>query len=356
MLTLHAAQSPGETRVVLLQDGIPLEYYIHRAAAPDGYGALYWARITARVPSMAGSFVALPGAEGFLPDTEGDTAGNTGDHLVVRVSRAAMGHKGPRVTARLTAAEREFAASNGSTGGGPVRLLHAGPTPLEELRAAYPEAPVEEGPLPGHLQAEIDSLAEPEIELSGGMRASFVPTPALTAIDLDSAAATGARAAKRGAQFAANRAVLPELGRQIRLRNLSGAILIDLSGLPTRKRAALGADLAAALAPDRLGPRLAGFSALGFAEILRPRLRPPLHERLLGPHAAGLAAIGRVRAEAAANPGARFHLRASPAVAAALEADEGALSALAHGMTYKLSVRSDPTLVGSAWLIETIHG
>jgi Ribonuclease G/E len=350
VLTLHAAHSPGETRVVLLQDGVALEYYIHRPAAPDLYGAVYWARVTARVPSMAGAFVALPGAEGFLPDTEGEPTAHTGDHLAVRVSRAAMGHKGPRVTARLTAAERQLATS------GPVRLLHPGPTPLEELCAAYPGAPVEEGPLPDHLQAEMDGLAEPEIELPGGMRASFVPTPALTAIDLDSAAATGARAAKPDAQFAANRAVLPELGRQIRLRNLSGAILIDLSGLPTRKRAALGADLAAALAPDRLGPRLAGFSALGFAEILRPRLRPPLHERLSGPHAQGLAAIGRVRAEAACNPGARFSLRAAPAVAAALEADVAALSALAHGMTYKLSVRSDPTLAAGAWLIEAAHG
>ncbi len=356
MLTLHAAHGPGETRVVLLQDGTPVEYYIHRPAAPDGYGALYWARITARVPAMAGAFVALPGAEGFLPDTEGEPTAHTGDHVPVRVTRAAMGHKGPRVTTRLTTAERQFAVPHSAKGVGPVRLLHPGPTPLEELCAAYPDAPVYEGPFPADLQTALDALADPDVALPGGMRASIVPTPALTAIDLDSAAATGVRAAKQDAQFAANRAVLPELGRQIRLRNLSGAILIDLSGLPTRKRAALAADLAAALAPDRLGPRLAGFSALGFAEIQRPRLRPPLHERLSGPHASALAAIGRVQAEAAANPGARFHLRASPAVAAALEADAAALSALANVMTYKLSVRSDPTLAAGAWLIDSAHG
>jgi Ribonuclease G/E len=39
--------------------------------------------------------------------------------------------------------------------------------------------------------------------------------------------------------------------------------------------------LAAALARDPLKPRLLGFSHLGFAEISRPRIRPPLHEMLM---------------------------------------------------------------------------
>ena len=109
------------------------------------------------------------------------------------------------------------------------------------------------------------------------------------------AAATAAREGKAVAQLAVNRAVVPALARQIRLRNLSGAILVDFAGLPSRRRPALGTGLAAALAEDPLRPRLLGFTALGLAEIVRPRVHPPLHELLAGPHAAGLAALRRDR-------------------------------------------------------------
>ena len=46
--------------------------------------------------------------------------------------------------------------------------------------------------------------------------------------------------------------------------------------------------LTAALAGDPLRPRFLGFTALGLAEIARPRVRAPLHEMLSGPLAAGL--------------------------------------------------------------------
>lgn len=348
MLSVQVAHSPGETRVVLLQGRVPLEYYIHRPGAPDGYGALHLGRVVARVPAMAGAFVALADAEAFLPDTEGGAAAQVGDHVGVRVTRAALGQKGPRVTARLTDAERAMVTP------GAVRVLHPGPSPLQELQAFYPDAPVQEGSFPAQLETELEALAEVHFALPGGMRGSVVPTPALTAIDLDGAAATAAGGDKQPAQFAANRLALPEVARQIRLRNLSGAILIDCAGVPTRKRAALAPHVTAALAPDRLAPRLAGFTPLGFAEILRPRLRPPLHERLAGPHAAGLVALRSVRAEAAVHPGRRFLLHAAPGVVAALQADAPALAALAHGMPYPLTWRSDPTLAPGAWRIETM--
>ena len=104
---------------------------------------------------------------------------------------------------------------------------------------------------------------------------------------------------KMAAHLAVNRAVLPALARQIRLRNLSGAILVDFAGLPARRRAALAPALHAALAEDPLRPRLLGFTALGLAEIVRPRVHPPLHELLAGPHAAGLAALRRIATEVA---------------------------------------------------------
>jgi len=342
--------TPGEQRTALLLGDVLTEFHIHRPAAPDGIGALHWARVTARVPAMAGAFLALADAEAFLPDTEGAARLSEGDGLVVRVTRAGQGGKGPRASARVTDTERALGAP------GTPRLLRAGPTPFEELRAAFPAAAVRVGAFPVALEAEIEALALPEAELPGGMRATITPTPALTAIDLDTGAATAARAQKASAQFAANRDAMPELARQIRLRNLSGAILIDFAGMPAKRRAALGPVLAEALAADRLACRLAGFSTLGFAELIRPRLRPPLHELTRGPHAAGLAALRQAAAEAAVAPGRRLALRAAPAVVAALQADRGALAEYARGATYKIVLRSDPGLLVAGWILETDHG
>jgi Ribonuclease G/E len=350
MIKLYAEHTPGEDRTALTRNDILTEFYIHRQGAPDGYGDLHWARVISLVPAMAGAFLALADTDAFLPDTAGAKDLTEGDHLAVRITRAAQGGKGPRVTARLTDAERGCAAP------GPVRLLRRGPSPLEELRAIHPTAELHTGTLPEPLASEIEALGSPAIALPGGMTGSVTPTAALTAIDLDSAAATAERAPKLTAQFARNAASLPELARQIRLRNLSGAVLIDFSGLPARRRAALSAGLEAELAGDRVGPRLMGFTALGFAEILRPRLRPPLHEVLRGPHAAGLAALRRAQAEAASAPGRRLVLRAPPSVIGALEADPGALADAARAMTHRLVLRSDPALPGLSWIIEDERG
>uniref|UniRef100_UPI0018DF9C49 ribonuclease E/G n=1 Tax=Neoroseomonas rubea TaxID=2748666 RepID=UPI0018DF9C49 len=162
------------------------------------------------------------------------------------------------------------------------------------------------------LEAEFDTLAGSEVPLSGGGRLLIHPTPALAAIDMDAGSAAGARGP--GAVAAMNAAALPELARQIRLRNLGGAILVDFAGLSTKRRAALEAPLRAALAPDRLA-RLVGFTGLGLAEIVRDRIHAPLHE-VVGwppsPLTRGLAALRQGARDAAARPGARFALRATP--------------------------------------------
>jgi Ribonuclease G/E len=118
------------------------------------------------------------------------------------------------------------------------------------------------------------------------------------------------------------------LARQIRARNLAGPILVDFAGLSPRRRAALDEPLKAALASDPL-VRLLGFTKLGMAELVRDRVHPPLHEVLgwpASPLTRGLAALRQAAREAAARPGRRLALRATPAVIAALEAEPGALA------------------------------
>jgi Ribonuclease G/E len=365
-----ACASPGEVRIAVVRDGTLLDYAIWRTGAPDGVGDLYRGRVTARVAAMAGAFVALDGMEGFLPDSEGAARHTEGDLLLVRVTRSAQGGKGPRLTARLTPGETSLANS------GSVGLLARGDGPLFEFAERHPDATVQvddaailarlrsrlgrlslqSNLLDDPIADQIEALAQPIVDLPGGARLHIHPTPALVAIDVDAGGAIAAGRTGKAGHLAINRSAIPALAQQIRLRNLSGAILVDFAGLPARRRAALEPALAAALADDPLRPRLLGFTALGLAEIVRPRVRPPLHELLAGPHAAGLAALRLIAAEHAVAPHRLPALRASPAVVAALQADADALPDLARRAGRPLILRADPALRANEWVIEEIHG
>ncbi|MDE8344608.1 MAG: ribonuclease E/G [Acidocella sp.] len=124
------------------------------------------------------------------------------------------------------------------------------------------------------LEDEIATLSDPRTPLPHGGVMHIALTPAATLIDIDAAAASHI------APLTLNIAFIPEICRQIRLRNLSGGILVDFAGLKPAARAKLTAPLRAALASDPLRPVCLGISHLGFAEITRRRIRPPLAETL----------------------------------------------------------------------------
>jgi hypothetical protein len=370
-VVIRAACSPGEVRIAVTDGDALIDFAIWRPGRPDGVDDLHRGRLTARVPAMAGAFVALDGVDGFLPDTENATNATSGDILGVRITRAAQGGKGPRLTAALNASEQAL------IGRGPPAMVRRGPGPLLRLAAMYPDAAVmldDAGPaatlrpalgvrltivraaFDAELAARIEALVDPVVDLAGGARLSIHPTPALTAIDVDAGATTASGSPKAAAQLALNRAILPALAAEIRLRNLSGAILVDFAGLPARRREVLAPDLATALASDPLRPRLLGFTRLGLAEIVRPRIRPPLHEMLSGPYAAGLAALRQAAAALAADPaclaGQSLSLHAAPAIIAALEADPVALDAFACRAGQRLKLRADPAFDATTWRLQ----
>jgi Ribonuclease G/E len=307
---------------------------------------------------MAGTFVALDSTEGFLPDSAGGEGLSAGDVVSVRVTRAGQGGKGPRLAIM-------------PAGSPPMR----GPGPLLELAHQFPEAPVliNDAALTARLRAilaerlqlvpgsfeeieeQAEILAQSDVALPRGMQLRINPTPALVAIDIDLGSALASGQRKNITHFHLNQAALPALARQIRLRNLSGAILVDIAGLPTRRRRSLAPILNSALAGDPLRPRLLGFTNLGLAEIVRPRVHPPLHEMLAGPHAAGLAALRRISRDAAAQPHSEPMLRASPAVTAALQADPEALPDLARRTGRALIMHSDRSLAAEEWTVEYRH-
>lgn len=357
-MVIRAAWSPGEIRVAALDRGILCDFGIWRPGLPDGLGDIHRGRVAAVAPALAGCFVDLGGLDGFLPDSDGGKGLHNGDAVTVRISRSPQGGKGARLSAKGVAPSP-----------GPVGLVSRGAGVLRELAGVWPQAPVwlDDAALVAalkpelgarlklvprafddELEAEIAALFEPTLELPGGGAIHCEPTRALVAIDVDSG--LGGRGERSRDHLAINRAMLPVLARQIRLRNLAGTIMVDFAGLPARKRALLGAELASHLGTDPQGARLSGFTPLGLAEIVRTRRHPPLHELAAGPHAAGLRAL---RA-AVRLPLARQRLRARPGIVAALETDSVALADCARVTAFPLELMSDPGLGGDGWMIESL--
>lgn len=375
-LRIVVSASPGERRTALLNGDTLLEAWVERPARPDGVGDLHRARVTALAPAMAGAFLLLgDGSTGFLPEREASATRqpigasvNEGMVLPVRITRAAQGGKGPRVTARISPAEAVAAA--GVPGNAPA-LLARGPTAVERLMRAYAAAPVitdsaalrvtlgaarvtmVHRAFDDALEAEFAQLAEPEVRLPGGGRILVCPTPALTALDVDAGSAAGS--SDPLAQERLNLAAVQEAARQIRLRNLAGPILLDVAGMAPKRREALAEPLAKALDPQCT---LKGLGPLGLFEMLRARVHPPLQEVLGWPPSAltlGLAALRQAAREAAAAPGRRLALRAAPAVVSALETLPGALADFAEAATWPVSLRADAALRPGQEAIEDLN-
>ncbi len=346
-----------------------LDFALDRPGAPDGVGDLCIGRIEAVLPAMAGAFVRFGELSGFLPDRDGAAGRGEGERIVVRLVRSAQGGKGPRLSAILDEREQALAASHGDAPG----LVRRGPTALERLAACYPDAPIvvdsaaASASLSASLRArvqlvprafdertedEVEQLAAPDVALPGGMRASIQPTPALVAIDMDLGAGTAERRPKQTVLFAANRAAITPLLHQLRLRNLSGGILVDLAGLAARKRAALAPEITEALRRDPLQPRLLGFTELGFAEILRPRIHPPLHELLHSAHGVGLAALRYAVRQVRDRPCRGVPcLRGGIGIIEALRDDPAALQAFAQAASIPISLHMDPALPALSWTL-----
>jgi hypothetical protein len=349
-------------RAAAVRDGVLIDYAVERPGALAAPGDVYRGRVTARVPAMAGAFVALgERLDGFLPDSAGGKAAREGTVLAVRVTRAPQGGKGPRLAAIPTHAAAGAA--------GPAGRLARGPGAVERLAAIHPDAGirVDDRALCAALRAapggraefvadcfaeiaeRVDALADRVVALPNGGRVSIEPTAALVAIDVDLGGAAAGRDRKAMAHRAANDVAIREVVRQIRLRALGGPIVVDLAGLSPRARQALAPAFQAGLADDPAAPRFLGFSALGLAEILRPRTVAPLHELRGSAHGAALEAARAVALAVAADPTRAPALWAAPDVAEALGSDAEALGALAARCGRPLLLHTAPGLPARSW-------
>lgn len=126
---------------------------------------------------------------------------------------------------------------------------------------------------------EVDGVCDRVHTMPDGIRLTFDPVEALTVIDVDSGA--GGRRSSDDAILRVNRAALAEAARQVRLRNLSGLIVVDF--LNMRRKTVRSQFLQAARQAFRDDPvqvDVLGLTTAGLLELTRRRSTLPLHEIL----------------------------------------------------------------------------
>jgi ribonuclease E/ribonuclease G len=133
------------------------------------------------------------------------------------------------------------------------------------------------------VEGSIEDLQDAQVPLLGGGGIIIDYTLAMVVIDVNQGSCPSI--------LDANLEAAREVARQMRLRNLSGAILVDFINMSQRsERELLIATLQKALADDCCGALVHGFTRIGIAEITRKR-RAAMHvERQIEAQApAGLA-------------------------------------------------------------------
>lgn len=363
--TLLIEKLPGETRAARLRRGVLWQVEQYRDSSPSRLGAVYLGRVRRVDAGVNAAFVDLgEGADGFLrardaavgqkDDRRAARIGDTvqeGQALAVRIVADGYGEKGPRIArADIDVPSGASAPSNLEPAPEPIARILSGhaaqASGLSEIlcsnraaaNAALAWAEANEPELaprigvggPGlfdeqDIDGEIAAALARRVSLSNGVELVFDTVESLCAIDINSAAHTGK--AGRGARDV-NRAAMPEIARQLRLRNIAGAIVIDAlrMGRGNDRRDVLEA-LRRALKDDPANCHVLGVSNLGLIEVTRTRTGPSLAEAMLDPEAepllradaAALLALRRLQAAARAQGAGAYTLRAAPAVIACLQ-------------------------------------
>ncbi len=145
-----------------------------------------------------------------------------------------------------------------------------------------------------NVEAQLDGMLEPTVQLRSGGYLVINQTEALVAIDVNSGRSTRERGIEETA-LKTNLEAADEVARQLRLRDLAGLIVIDFIDMESRRNnAAVEKRMKDALRDDRARIQLGSISHFGLMELSRQRLRPSLAETSFTtcPHCGG---TGHVR-------------------------------------------------------------
>jgi ribonuclease E len=128
------------------------------------------------------------------------------------------------------------------------------------------------------IEYQIESAFSREVRLPSGGAVIIDHTEALISIDINSARATKGSDIEETA-LNTNREAAEEIGRQLRLRDIGGLIVIDfIDMLNTRNQREVENTMRESLRMDRARVQVGRISRFGLLEMSRQRLRPSLGE------------------------------------------------------------------------------
>lgn len=190
------------------------------------------------------------------------------------------------------------------------------------------------------VEEAIDKALRRRVWLPGGGYLVIDICEAMTVIDVNSGKMTLGKDIEETA-LRVNLEAAREVARQIRLRNLSGMIVVDLIDMkPTENREAVVQAFRQAVSCDSMPVKVLGITKLGLLEMTRKRKGESLHRQLcvsctacagagemLSAEAAACSALRQVRRLALPGQRGPFLVRCAPQTAAALAACANPLEA-----------------------------
>lgn len=162
------------------------------------------------------------------------------------------------------------------------QLKAAESIPPDKVLRLYSSKEQEELPLSKlyGLEGKLQTALERRVWLKSGGYLIIDTTEALTVIDVNSGKYESSKSSEE-TYVRINREAAREIALQLRLRNLSGIIIVDFINMRSREaQTALLEELSALTAADRQKTEVVDMTPLGLVEITRKKARKPLAEQL----------------------------------------------------------------------------
>lgn len=132
------------------------------------------------------------------------------------------------------------------------------------------------------INNKLQDAIKPMVWLKSGGTLVIQPTEALTVIDVNTGKAVGGKKKVQETFLKINLEAAKEIAKQIRLRNLSGIIIIDFIDMDLQKnKDLLMTELDEYLKKDPIKTTLVDMTALGLVEVTRKKVQKPLHEQMM---------------------------------------------------------------------------
>ncbi len=220
------------------------------------------------------------------------------------------------------------------------------------------------------INDELQKLMRPKINLPSGASIVIESTEALTVIDVNSGKFTGGRNLE-DTILKTNIEAAEEIGRQVRLRDIGGIIVVDFIDMPSEaSRDKVVKAMEESLRRDRTRATIQSFSNLGLLEFTRKRIGKDLGGQLRGacPTCNGMGSVmsaqsvaietfRQVRGEAGDGVTGDVVVHVAPTVAVQMDFwYEAECQELARAIEHPIHIRVDPMIHPEKARIELVAG